>query len=153
MWQPGTRDQKKIAIEVGRRRMGRQSHGKGRKVEQIAFFEEEENTAEAISPLASLPAMESRWNHLPVSSEQCASSPTDIRERYLEEYVPVTHKRRVLQIRAQGPGCLQGAVRVSICRLVLAGESSRRCPSMLQQCLEFVEDERMLSSQELSYEY
>ena len=73
MWQPGTHDQKKIAIEVGRRRMGQQGHGKGRKVEQIAFFEEEENTAETTSPLASLPAMESRLNQPPVSSEQCAS--------------------------------------------------------------------------------
>ena len=39
-------DQKKIAIEVGRRQMGQQGHGKGRKVEQIAFFEEEENSAD-----------------------------------------------------------------------------------------------------------
>lgn len=39
-------DQKKIAIEVGRRQMGQQGHGKGRKVEQIAFIEEEENSAD-----------------------------------------------------------------------------------------------------------
>ena len=39
-------DQKKIAIEVGRRQMGQKGHGKGRKVEQIAFFEEEENSAD-----------------------------------------------------------------------------------------------------------
>ena len=39
-------DQKKIAIEVGRRQMGQQGHGKGRKVEQIPFFEEEENSAD-----------------------------------------------------------------------------------------------------------
>ena len=45
-WQPGTPDLKKIAIEVGRRQMGQQGRGKGRKVEQIAFFEEEENSAD-----------------------------------------------------------------------------------------------------------
>ena len=39
-------DQKKIAIEVGRRQMGQQGHGKGRKVEPIPFFEEEDNSAD-----------------------------------------------------------------------------------------------------------
>ena len=69
----GSRGQKKIAIEVGRSQWGQQDHGKGRKVEQIADFEEEENTAEITSPLASLPAMESKFDQPPVSSAQCAS--------------------------------------------------------------------------------
>ena len=135
-WQPGTRDQEQIAIEVGRRRMGQQGHGKGREVEQIAFFEEEENTAETTSPLASLHAMESRFDQPPVSSEQCASP-------NLRSSANATSKN-MCPLLIEGGSCGQRTktqrvhertVQVLICRLIFAGESSRRCPWVFQQRL------------------